>query len=84
MQTAVFVYIPLLIVTYMMLNGLAMAISPLKWARARWTAKGQCKYDEVARQVAAGKTVYWRVAGICIAVLSVAACILTITWATQR
>jgi hypothetical protein len=80
MQNVIFVLIPLLIFAYTAVNGLTMAISPLKWAQAKWTAKGQYGYDEVARQVRNGKAPYWRAAGVGMAILSIAAIILVTGW----
>jgi len=81
MQTAVFVVVPLLVFAYMAFNGLAMALSPVKWARSKWTAKGQYKYEDVESQIRSGKAFYWRIAGICMLLLSLAACILITHWA---
>lgn len=80
MQNVIFVVIPLLLFTYTAVNGLAMAISPLKWAHAKWTAKGQYGYDEVARQVRNGKALYWRISGIGMVILSTAALVLITGW----
>jgi hypothetical protein len=79
----IFVVIPLLVFTYMALNGIVMTISPPTWARWKWTAKGQYGYSEVAKQVNEGKSAYWRFAGLCMALLSITACILVISWALQ-
>jgi hypothetical protein len=81
MQTLFFVVLPLVLFTFMGMNGIAMAISPLYWASARWTAKGQFGYDHVANEVRNGKAIYWRCSGVGMAVLSGMACVLLAGWA---
>jgi hypothetical protein len=81
MQDFVFIALPLFVFTYLGLNGLLVAISPLYWARCKWTGKGPYGYDHVANQLREGKGLFWRAAGLGMALLSIAACILITGWA---
>ena len=72
--------VALIVTAYIGLNGAYMAISPLRWSSARWTATGQYTYDEVARQLRSGKIWQWRLGGTLMALLAFVGGVLLASW----
>lgn len=74
------VVIGMLVIVYIGVNGVYMAVSPLGWSRARWTARGAYNHDAIARQVRQGKGWQWRAGGALMGLGALAGALLVISW----